>query len=122
MAVTVAGHELCLCECDGAYYAVSRACGHQRVPLDRGALHGWVLTCPLHHVRFDIRNGHHLSDPASGYLGAEPLPEAAERYVRLEQRLMRETPTHDLVTYQVRVVGGSIEVELHVVSETDPKT
>lgn len=63
-AVTLSGHEIVLCNCSGAFYAVERACGHAAARLERGALTGWVLTCPLHYAQFDIRSGEALSGPA----------------------------------------------------------
>ena len=50
---------------DGAYYALSDACGHQRAPLSGGRLDGHVVECPLHFACFDVRTGHLLSGPIS---------------------------------------------------------
>jgi len=63
-AVTLGGHEIILCNYSGNFYAVARACGHAHARLERGALTGWVLTCPLHYAQFDIRNGEALCGPA----------------------------------------------------------
>ena len=63
-AVTLGGHEIVLCNCGGTFYAVERACGHARARLERGALTGWILTCPLHYAQFDVRSGEALSGPA----------------------------------------------------------
>ena len=108
----VGSHEVCLCEYQGRFYAVSRRCGHQNAPLDQGALLGWVITCPLHYAQFDIRTGKRLSVPINHFLGGEPLPEPVERFRRLEKRLDREVRTRDLDTYAVRVHAGAIEVDL----------
>ena len=111
-AVQVASGDVCVCEYQGRYYAVSRRCGHQNAPLDQGALLGWIITCPLHYAQFDIRTGRCLSVPINHYLGTEPLPEPMERVRRLGKRLDREIPTRDLDTYAVRVHAGAIEVDL----------
>jgi nitrite reductase/ring-hydroxylating ferredoxin subunit len=63
-AVTLNGHELVICNYEGTFYAVERACGHAKARLERGALTGWVLTCPLHYAQFDVRTGEALSGPA----------------------------------------------------------
>ncbi|OGR43532.1 MAG: hypothetical protein A2X35_00575 [Elusimicrobia bacterium GWA2_61_42] len=63
-AVTLNGREIVLCRCGGSYYAVERACGHAKARLERGALTGWILTCPLHYAQFDIRSGEALCGPA----------------------------------------------------------
>jgi nitrite reductase/ring-hydroxylating ferredoxin subunit len=115
------GDELCVCEFAGAYYAVSRRCGHQNAPLEQGALEGWVLTCPLHHAQYDIRTGRNLSWPTDPYLGSGPLPEPVERFFRLEHRLQRKILVHDLRTYPVRVRAGSIEVDLPVTTTAEDR-
>ncbi|MDO8804181.1 MAG: non-heme iron oxygenase ferredoxin subunit [Elusimicrobiota bacterium] len=58
------GRDIALCNYGGAFYAVERACGHAKARLERGALTGWILTCPLHYAQFDIRTGEALSGPA----------------------------------------------------------
>ncbi|MBI5744167.1 MAG: Rieske 2Fe-2S domain-containing protein [Elusimicrobia bacterium] len=63
-AVTAGAHQLVLCNYEGKFYAVERACGHASARLERGALTGWILTCPLHYAQFDIRTGEALSGPA----------------------------------------------------------
>ncbi|OGS12410.1 MAG: hypothetical protein A2234_02945 [Elusimicrobia bacterium RIFOXYA2_FULL_58_8] len=63
-AVTINGQDIVLCNCAGSFYAVARACGHAQARLERGALTGWILTCPLHYAQFDIRSGLALSGPA----------------------------------------------------------
>ena len=63
-AVTLNGRDLVLCNYGGVFYAVERACGHAKARLERGALTGWILTCPLHYAQFDIRSGEALSGPA----------------------------------------------------------
>jgi nitrite reductase/ring-hydroxylating ferredoxin subunit len=38
-------------------YAVSNKCAHMACPLRGGALDGYILQCPCHDWRFDIRTG-----------------------------------------------------------------
>jgi nitrite reductase/ring-hydroxylating ferredoxin subunit len=110
--VRVGAHEVCLCEYGGSVYAVSRRCGHQNVPLDQGALDGWVLTCPLHDAQFDIRSGMNLSRPIDHDMGSAPLPEPVERWFKLENRLQQMIRVHDLDTYPVQCRAGSIEIDV----------
>ena len=49
--------EIVVCNCDGRYYAVDRRCGHMNGPLEMGALDGTIVTCPMHHVQFDVTTG-----------------------------------------------------------------
>lgn len=63
-AARLGGREVVVCNCGGEFYAVERACGHAAARLERGALTGWILTCPLHFAQFDVRNGEALCGPA----------------------------------------------------------
>jgi nitrite reductase/ring-hydroxylating ferredoxin subunit len=109
-AVVVGQEEICLCEYEGEFYAVSRRCGDQNAPLEQGALDGWILSCPLHHSQFDIRTGKNLCLPIDHYLGTEPPPEPVRRFLKLEERLRKMIQVHDLSTYAVRVQDGAIEI------------
>ena len=100
-AVGLNGRAIVLCNYEGRFYAVERKCGHAGVHLERGALTGYILTCPLHCAQFDITTGRALSGPvpeapASGY----PDPAAPS------------LKTRDLASYPVRLVSDAIEVDL----------
>lgn len=100
-AVTLSGHEVVLCNHNGAFYAVERACGHARARLERGALTGWVLTCPLHYAQFDIRSGEALSGPAPK-APASKHPDPADPALK----------TSSLKTWPVELRDGSVFVDL----------
>ncbi|MFQ5694126.1 MAG: Rieske (2Fe-2S) protein [Nitrospinota bacterium] len=42
---------------DGALFAVNNICPHMGGPIGSGKLNGTVVTCPYHHMRFDVRTG-----------------------------------------------------------------
>jgi len=42
---------------EGRIYALSNKCSHMGCPLDGGTLHGFVMQCPCHDWRYDIRTG-----------------------------------------------------------------
>ncbi len=50
----------------GALYAVSGKCAHMACPLSGGLLDGYVLTCPCHDWRYDVRSGRFLDAPELG--------------------------------------------------------
>jgi len=100
-AAVVGGRELVLCNYDGAFYAVERACGHANARLERGALTGWILTCPLHYAQFDIRNGQALCGPA---------PKAPDS--RHANPADPAHKTRDLKTWPVKLDAGWILVDL----------
>jgi len=101
LAVKPGGQEMVLCNYAGKFYAVARACGHAKARLERGALTGWILTCPLHYAQFDIRSGEALSGPAPA-AGQSKHPDPAAPALR----------TKDLRTWPVRTGNGAILVDI----------
>ena len=81
-AVTLNGSKVLICRAGGELYAVENRCTHQEAELEGGRIRGCFISCPLHGVRFDLRDGTPM-----GQLTREALP-----------------------TYAVRVVDGMIEV------------
>ncbi|HOW89812.1 MAG TPA: Rieske 2Fe-2S domain-containing protein, partial [Elusimicrobiales bacterium] len=57
IGVKAGGRDLAICNHEGTFYAVERACGHASARLERGTLNGRILTCPLHYAQFDITTG-----------------------------------------------------------------
>jgi len=110
--VKLGGAQGVLANCDGAFYAVSRRCGHMNAPLDQGSLAGHVLTCPLHFGQFDVRDGSVLAYPLDRHFGDEPLPLAAQRVLDVEARLQRKIRVDGLATWPVRVVDGAVQVDV----------
>lgn len=100
-AVTLDGREIVICNYEGAFYAVERACGHAKARLERGALTGWILTCPLHYAQFDIRTGEALSGPA---------PKSPES--RHADPADPALNTSGLKTWPARAEGGFIFVDM----------
>jgi nitrite reductase/ring-hydroxylating ferredoxin subunit len=56
--------EVGLFKVDGAFYALSAWCSHQKASLFNGDIVGHEIMCPLHGARFDLRTGQNLSLPA----------------------------------------------------------
>ncbi len=90
LRVEVAGRLLCLANVRGTIYAVNDECTHISGPLDQGELEGYILTCPWHLARFDVRTGQVLRGPARA----------------------------DLPVYPVRIEGDAVLVEEPAPSET----
>ena len=81
-AVTLNEIKVLVCRAGGELYAVENRCTHQEAELEGGRIRGCFISCPLHGVRFDLRDGTPMG------------------------QLTREA----LSTYEVRVVDGMIEV------------
>ena len=54
------GVSIALVKSKGQIYAISNKCAHMGCPLTVGTLDGYVLTCPCHDWRYDIRTGQFL--------------------------------------------------------------
>ena len=64
MKMVVADRErLLLANVNGTFYAISDECGHDWASLSRGKLEEYVVRCPRHFARFDVRTGQLLSGP-----------------------------------------------------------
>lgn len=78
----VEGKRVLVCRAGGTLYAVENRCTHQEAELEGGRIRGCFISCPLHGVKFDLRDGVPM-----GQLTRVPLP-----------------------TFEIRVVDGVIEV------------
>ncbi|MBN2109745.1 MAG: Rieske (2Fe-2S) protein [Methanosarcinaceae archaeon] len=48
---------------EGNYYAMSNKCPHMGCPLSKGNLEGFIIKCPCHDWKFDVRSGEFLAAP-----------------------------------------------------------
>jgi nitrite reductase/ring-hydroxylating ferredoxin subunit len=103
--------EIVVCNCDGRYYAVDRRCGHMNGPLEMGALDGTILTCPMHHVQFDVTTGEALNPPIPEYID-EPLPGRWAQFVSHFGTLMQQVSVCPITTFPVTIEKESIQVEI----------
>ena len=71
-ALELAGHEIVLCRAGDEFFALQARCSHTNAPLARARLRGDCLVCPVHGARFRLRDGTHLSPPASSGLRTFP--------------------------------------------------
>jgi 3-phenylpropionate/trans-cinnamate dioxygenase ferredoxin component len=62
--VTVDGTAVAVFNVGGLLYGVDEKCTHVGGPLDRGAVSGTTVTCPLHGSQFDLRTGAVVRGPA----------------------------------------------------------
>tara|TARA_B100001057_G_scaffold464063_1_gene518859 strand:- start:1267 stop:1665 length:399 start_codon:yes stop_codon:yes gene_type:complete len=83
-AVNINGSKVLICRAAGELYAVENRCTHQDAELEGGRIRGCFISCPLHGVRFDLRDGTPMG------------------------QLTRQA----LSIYEVRVLDGMIEVAL----------
>jgi nitrite reductase/ring-hydroxylating ferredoxin subunit len=48
---------------EGKFYALDNRCSHMECPLSSGELDGFIVKCPCHDWRFDIRTGEFIDAP-----------------------------------------------------------
>ena len=84
IVVTVGMRRLALCNVNGQYYVIDDVCTHDGGPVDQGELDGEEIECPRHGARFDVTTGRATCMPA-----VVPVK-----------------------TYQVRVEGGEVQVNV----------
>jgi 3-phenylpropionate/trans-cinnamate dioxygenase ferredoxin subunit len=66
---TVGATQILIARAPMGIYAVGAICSHQYTPLEGGKMKACFIFCPLHGVRFDMRDG----KPA-GTLTDQPIP------------------------------------------------
>ena len=80
--VEVDGTEVVVCNTKDRFFAVRNMCSHEHETLECGRVRNGWISCPVHGARFDLETGEPKNPPAT-------LP---------------------IDTFEVRVVGNSIEV------------
>ena len=58
------GKRVVVANVGGNFFAMGEVCTHMGGPLSRGRLNGFVITCPWHGSRFDVRTGAVAGGPA----------------------------------------------------------
>lgn len=104
LVVEVAGQKVLLADVDGSVYAVSNKCSHLGLPLVgktamfQGAVKDKCIVCPAHGTAFDLATGEVKGTWCPNF---PDLPLVGKM-----------TPQKPLPTFESRVEGGSIEVNV----------
>jgi len=64
LKVEYAGNAVVLSMVNGKVYAIDAVCSHEGGPLEDGTLEGYVVECPWHGSKFDVRTGEVKNPPA----------------------------------------------------------
>ena len=106
------GKEIMIVNLDGKFYALNDRCSHTNAPLSMGHIQDSILTCPMHGARFDITTGKKVSDPKMPSFNIDSLPVNMQKYMEYAGQLLSRIKTYDQDSYEVRVEGNSIKLEL----------
>ncbi|MDA0737831.1 MAG: Rieske 2Fe-2S domain-containing protein [Nitrospirae bacterium] len=55
--VKAGGKNIALFNVSGKFFAINNICPHEGGPLVKGKLKGFVVGCPWHDLKFDVRSG-----------------------------------------------------------------
>lgn len=72
-AVQVHGKSILICRSGDQFHAISNRCTHQQRELEGGRVRGHFIACPVHGVRFDLRNGKPLGSLTQVAVTVYPL-------------------------------------------------
>jgi 3-phenylpropionate/trans-cinnamate dioxygenase ferredoxin component len=87
--VDILGHTVMVVNVDGEFHAMDGICSHGFADLSRGRLDGFVVECPRHFARYDVRTGKVIRGPVDA-----------------------EGRAYDLRSYPVTVEQGCVTVDL----------
>jgi len=116
--VEVQGKEIMIANVEDKFYAISDRCGHMNARLSMGTLDKTIVICPYHFSRFDVTTGKLVSGPTQMSTPSifDSLPEnvkkMAEQMRKRNEELQSAIKTYDLQTYQVRIEGEDILVNV----------
>ena len=84
------GVAVLLARVSGAVHAMSDRCVHLGCLLSKGKLDGYIVMCPCHDWRFDVRTGRFLDAPELGQASYPVKSDGGKLFVSLPQK--GETP------------------------------
>lgn len=94
--ITVNGKQFLLARAGDTYYAADNICPHLKGNLSKGKIEGTIVTCPLHHSQFDLKDGHVVS--WTGWRGVK---------LTIAKTLR---PPKPLKVYEVKIEGDKVMV------------
>ncbi len=89
--VELSGSTILLTNVGGMFYALSNKCPHMGGSLADGNLEGKYIVCPKHGAKFDVTTGENAGNAKIAFL---------------------KVPVKDVTTYEVKVVGEDIFVDI----------
>ncbi|WP_455276173.1 Rieske (2Fe-2S) protein [[Eubacterium] cellulosolvens] len=110
--VFLKGIPILLIKKENKIYALSNKCAHMACPLSGGTLEGYIITCPMHHVQFDVTTGEALSLPIPHYFGKEPMPDKVDEFFKYRGELSKHIKVRNLKTYPVKIDGDFIKIDI----------
>lgn len=83
--VEIEGEPIAVFNIDGEFYAIQDICTHDGGVLTGGFINGYIIECPRHGAKFDIKTGSAMRMPAVEPIKTYPLRvEGSEIFVLFE--------------------------------------
>jgi naphthalene 1,2-dioxygenase ferredoxin component len=73
IAYSIQGHEIGLFKLEDGVYAIDNICTHGHAKLCDGFVDGYMVECPFHQARFDVRDGSVTCGPATEPVKSWPI-------------------------------------------------
>ena len=84
-AVRVKGNPILLVRKGGEIFAVFNRCPHMGCTLDKGILNDYLVMCPCHGWKFDVRNGQYTENPQTALQAYRCKIENQKIFVEIEK-------------------------------------
>jgi nitrite reductase/ring-hydroxylating ferredoxin subunit len=84
--VQVSGRPILLVRKGGQFFAVSNICPHMGCSLDKGILREYMVMCPCHGWKFDIRNGKYEENDAIALVSYNCKVQNGKVYVEIADK------------------------------------
>ena len=110
--VEVNGKEVLIANIGGKFYAIGDRCGNMNALLSMGNLTANIVTCPFHGARFDVTTGKKVAEPILTPQEMEPLPQSWQKFFENVGQLMAHIKTYDELSYEIKIDGDSIKIEI----------
>jgi nitrite reductase/ring-hydroxylating ferredoxin subunit len=111
--VQVNNRDILIANVEGKFYAMDDRCGHMNALLSMGKLQGKNVVCPFHSAQFDVTTGKKVKDPApESFKDVERLPQEMQQFLVYAKKLIDPVKTYDIRTYQVKIEGGTVFLQV----------
>ena len=83
----VSGRCILLVRQGGQVFGVSNSCPHMGCSLDKGSLREYLVMCPCHGWKFDIRNGQYTENTAIALVSYRCMIQNGKVYVEITDKV-----------------------------------
>jgi ferredoxin-NADP reductase/nitrite reductase/ring-hydroxylating ferredoxin subunit len=101
------GRTVVLSMVNGKVYAIDAVCSHEGGPLEEGTLDGYVVECPWHGSKFDVRTGEVKNPPADTPQSVYEV-RVENNDILIKKKQAQEQPKQDEITSSKRKAASAV--------------